>query len=34
MWAPGAAGAATVNAAGHDDLFNQTVFGIDAIITY
>jgi len=36
MWAPGAAGAAvgSTNAAGHNDLFNQTVFGIDAIITY
>jgi hypothetical protein len=31
MWAPGANGA---GGAGHNDLFNQTVFGIDAIITY
>ena len=31
MWSPGAAGA---GGAGHDALFNQTVFGIDAIITY
>ena len=31
MWAPGANGA---GGAGHDALFNQTVFGIDAIITY
>ena len=31
MWAPGANGA---GGAGHDDLFNQTVFGVDAIITY
>ena len=38
MWAPGASGADTsvVNAGGggHDALFNQTVFGIDAIVTY
>lgn len=32
MWAPGATNSAL--APGHDDLFNQTVFGIDAIITY
>jgi hypothetical protein len=31
MWAPGSNGA---GGAGHDALFNQTVFGIDAIITY
>jgi hypothetical protein len=31
MWAPGANGA---GGAGHNDLFNQTVFGIDAIVTY
>ena len=30
MWSPGA----SVGGQGHDDLFNQTVFGIDAILTY
>jgi len=32
MWAPGAENSAA--APGHADLFNSTVFGIDAIITY
>ncbi|MEJ7589966.1 MAG: outer membrane beta-barrel protein [Planctomycetaceae bacterium] len=32
MWAPGATN--SLAAPGHDDLFNSTVFGIDAIITY
>jgi len=32
MWAPGATN--SLAAPGHDDLFNQTVFGIDAIVTY
>lgn len=32
MWAPGAQNSAA--APGHADLFNSTVFGIDAIITY
>lgn len=32
MWAPGATN--TAAAPGHDDLFNETVFGIDAILTY
>ncbi len=32
MWAPGANNSAL--APGHDDLFNSTVFGIDAIVTY
>jgi hypothetical protein len=31
MWAPGATGA---GGAGHDALFNETVFGVDAILTY
>ena len=35
MWSPGAATADGANTApGHDALFNSTVFGIDAIITY
>jgi hypothetical protein len=32
MWAPGATN--SVAAPGHEDVFDQTVFGIDAIITY
>ena len=32
MWSPGATNSAA--APGHADLFNQTVFGVDAIITY
>jgi hypothetical protein len=32
MWSPGATNSAA--APGHDDLFNETVFGVDAIITY
>ena len=35
MWSPGAASAdGTTTAPGHDDLFNSTIFGIDAIISY
>ena len=32
MWSPGATN--SVAAPGHNDLFNETVFGVDAIITY
>ncbi len=32
MWAPGARNSAA--APGHEDLFNETVFGVDAILTY
>lgn len=32
MWSPGATNSAA--APGHDDLFNETVIGVDAIITY
>lgn len=32
MWAPGANNSAA--APGHEDLFNATVFGVDAIVTY